>query len=567
MAMTKSASSAPECDNGAVNYVLAYYQAMMNGIVTVGRWIRKLYERVIKDLEDGAYQFDQRKANNAIAFIERYMHHNKGKLAPGRLVLSLWQKAAISLIFGLVDADGHRHYRQVLMVVGRKCGKTLLAAAIMLYMTYCECEFGSEVYCVAPKLDQTDLVYSAFKFAVEQEPALDKRTRPRKNDLYVKESNTTIKKIAFNEKKSDGYNPQLTVCDEGSSWPGDRGLKQYEVMVSGTGAREQPLTLMITSSGYEDEGIYDELVKRGTSFLNGDSRETRLLPILYMIDDTAKWDDINELQKSLPGLGVSVSVQFMLDEINSAYQSLPKKIEFLTKYCCIKQNSAQAWLPAEVVEAATGAPVTLDDLRGSYCVGGIDLSQSTDLTSVCIVVEKEGKLYVVSHFFLPAARAKDAIARDNLPYQIYEQRGLLTFSGENYIDYHDVYNWFTALIEQYEIYPLAVGYDPYGASYLVQDMSAYGFKMSDVRQGENLNGVINETDGRFRDHNIHIGDNDLLKVHLLDSALKINSENNRRRLCKLKNSCHIDGMAALLDAMCMRAAFHDEIGEQLKNAG
>ena len=565
--MTKSASSAPACETAAVNYILAYYQAITNGSITVGRWIRALYERVIRDLEEGAYLFDQRKANNAIAFIERYMHHNKGKLAPGRLVLSTWQKAALSLIFGLVDRDGNRHFRQVLMVVGRKCGKTLLAAAIMLYMTYCECEFGSEVYCVAPKLDQTDLVYSAFKFAVEQEPALDKRTRPRKNDLFVKESNTTIKKIAFNERKSDGYNPQLTVCDEGSSWPGERGLKQYEVMVSGTGAREQPLTLMITSSGYEDEGIYDELVKRGTSFLNGDSRETRLLPILYMIDDAGKWDDINELQKSLPGLGVSIPVQFMLDEINSAYQSLPKKIEFLTKYCCIKQNSAQAWLPAEVVEAASGDPITLDELRGSYCVGGIDLSQSTDLTSCCIVVEKNGKLYVISHFFLPAARIKDASARDNLPYQIYVQRGLLTLSGENYIDYHDVYNWFTALIEQYEIYPLAVGYDPYGASYLVQDMKAYGFKMSDVKQGENLTGVINETDGRFHDGNFLIGDNDLLKVHLLDSALKINAENSRRRLCKLKRTCHIDGMAALLDAMCMRSCFHDEIGEQLKNTG
>ena len=329
--MTKSANTAAAAETYIPidNFILAYYQGIVNGGIVVGLWVRKLYERIIADLENGVYAFDQRKANNAIRFIERYMHHNKGKLAPGRLVLSLWQKAAISLIFGLVDADGNRHFRQVVMVVGRKCGKTLLAAAIMLYMVYCECEFGSEVYCVAPKLDQSDLVYSAFKFAVEQEPTLNKRTRPRKNDLYVRESNTSIRKIAFNEKKADGYNPQLTVCDEGSSWPGDRGLKQYEVMVSGTGAREQPLTLMITSSGYEDEGIYDELIKRGTAYLNGDSRETRLLPILYMIDDVSKWDDINELQKSLPGLGVSVSVQFMLDEINSAYQSLPKKIEFL----------------------------------------------------------------------------------------------------------------------------------------------------------------------------------------------------------------------------------------------
>ena len=548
------------------NYILAYYQAIVNGSTVVGVWIRKLYTRIVEGLEDGTYTFDQKKANKAIQFIERFMHHNKGKLAPGRLVLSLWQKALVSLIFGIVDADGLRTFREVFCVVGRKCGKSLLAAGIMLYMVYGEQEFGAEVYCVAPKLDQSDLVYSAFQFAVNQEPALQRRTKPRKNDLYVKESNSSIRKIAFNEKKADGYNPQLTVCDEGSSWPGDRGLKQYEVMVSGTGAREQPLTLMITSSGYEDEGIFDELMKRGTAFLNGDSREKRFLPILYMIDDMAKWDDINELRKSLPGLGVSVSVQFMLDQIATAYESLSKRVEFMTKYCCVKQNSTQAWLPTQVVMAATGEPVTLESLRGSYCVGGIDLSQSTDLTSCCVVVEKEGQLYVASHFFLPAARVKDATARDNLPYQIYVQRGLLTLSGENYIDYHDCYNWFTALIEQYEIYPLAVGYDPYGASYLVQDMKAYGFKMSDVKQGENLTGIINEAEGRFHDGSIHIGDNDLLKVHCLDSALKINAENNRRRLVKLGRLVHIDGMAALLDALCMRACFHDEIGEQLKNA-
>ena len=549
------------------NFILAYYQGIKNGSIVVGHWIERLYEKIVSGLDEGLYKFDQRKANNAIRFIERFCHHNKGKLAPGRLELSLWQKASISLIFGIVDADGNRHFRECLMVVGRKCGKSLLAGAIMAYMVYADGEFGGEVYCVAPKLDQSDIVYSAFKFNVDQEPSLSKRTRARKMDLFVQETNTSIKKIAFNEKKADGYNPSLTVCDEGSSWPGARGLKQYEVMVSGTGAREQPLTLMITSSGYEDEGIYDELVKRGTSFLNGDSREERLLPILYMIDDMAKWDDINELRKSLPGLGVSVSTQFMLDQIDVAYGSLSKKVEFLTKYCCIKQNSSQAWLPTEVVTRACGEELRLDDFRGCYCVGGIDLSQSTDLTSCCVVIEKDGQLYVISQFFLPTARIRDATARDGLPYELYISRGLLTPSGENYIDYHDCFAWFTKLIEQYEILPLAVGYDPYGANYLVQDMQQYGFKMSDVKQGENLTGIINETDGRFHDGVIHIGDNDLLKVHLLDSALKVNAETNRKRLVKLGRLVHIDGMAALLDAMCMRACFHDEIGEQLRNAG
>ena len=123
------------------------------------------------------------------------------------------------------------------------------------------------------------------------------------------------------------------------------------------------------------------------------------------------------------------------------------------------------------------------------------------------------------------------------------------------------------LVEQYEILPLQVGYDRYSAQYLISEMTQYGFHCDDVFQGENLYGVIQETQGLLEDRKLHIGDNDLLKVHLLDSALKVNAENNRRRLCKLKRTCHIDGMAALLDAMCMRACFHDEIGEQLKNTG
>ena len=432
-------------------------------------------------------------------------------------------------------------------------------------MAFADGEFGAELFCIAPKLEQADLVFSAFKFAVSQEPALDKRMAPRKYDLFIKESNTTVKKVAFNEKKADGFNPHCVIGDEFSSWPGDRGLKQYNVMTSGMGAREQPMILMISSGGYENEGIYDDLVKRGTSFLLGNSRETRLLPIFYMIDDLKRWDDINELRKSCPGLGVSVSTQWMLDEIAKAYESPAAKAEFLTKICCVKQSSSQAWLKAEWIEASCGEQLTLEDMRGCYCIGGIDLSMTTDLTSCCIVVEKDGKLHVFSKFWLPANRIREAEARDGLPYTLYAQRGLISPSGENVVDTMDCFAWFRSLIEEHEIYPLAVGYDHYMALPLVQAMKGYGFKMSDVRQGDNLTPVINEVEGLFADGRFDIGDNALLKVHLLDSALKINADNNRRQLVKLNSKCHIDGMAALLDAMCVRQCFNDEIGEQLKN--
>ena len=286
-----------------------------------------------------------------------------------------------------------------------------------------------------------------------------------------------------------------------------------------------------------------------------------------MIDDIAKWNDINELRKSNPNLGISIPVDYLLEEISIAEGSLSKKSEFICKYACRKQNSSLAWLPSETVEAISGDGLTLEDFRGCYCVGGIDLSQTTDLTAACVVIEREGELYVFTQFWLPSERIEDATARDGVPYGIYIQRGLLETSGDNFVDYHSCFDWFRNLVEKYGILPLEVGYDRYSAQYLVQDMTNYGFHMDDVYQGDNLWPVIQETEGLMKDGRIHIGDNDLLKMHLLDSAVKMNTERGRGRLVKINQHRHIDGTAALLDAMTVRQKWYDQYGEQLRNEG
>ena len=325
------------------------------------------------------------------------------------------------------------------------------------------------------------------------------------------------------------------------------------------------MLLAMSTSGYVNDGIFDELMKRSTRFLMGASKEKRLLPVLYMIDDIEKWNDINELAKSNPNLGVSVTVDYLLEEIAVAEGSLSKKAEFITKYCNLKQNSSTAWLPSNVVERATGKHIDLEELRDSYAVIGIDLSQTTDLSCAVVVVEKHGELFVNAQFFLPSAKIDEAIARDGVPYNIYIQRGLLTPSGDNYIDYHDVYNWCTSLVEQFQILPLRVGYDRYSAQYLVKDLDSYGFVTDDIYQGENLYPVLMECQGLLEDGKIHIGDNDLLKMHLLNSAIKMSVERGRGKLVKVSPGVHIDGAAALIDALCVRQKWYSEIGEQLKN--
>lgn len=548
-----------------INYIYEYYQKICDGSIVVGKWVRLVYDIIIDDIKSKKYTYDAKKAKKAILYIENYCRHHEGELAPQHLKLELWQKALVSCIFGLVDDDGNRHYREIMVIIARKNGKSLLASAISSYMLYLD-DYGARVYFVAPKLQQANLCFDALYQMIKKEPELSRMTKKRRTDIYVDSTNSSAMPLAFNAKKSDGLNVSFGCCDEISSWAGDAGLKQYEVLKSSVGARRQPLLFSISTSGYVNDSIYDELMKRATRFLLGDSKESRLLPFLYMIDDIEKWNDINELQKSNPNLGVSVSVQYLLEEIAIAEGSLSKKSEFITKYCNLKQNSSLAWLPAKVVDASMCDALSLDDFRGCYCVGGIDLSQTTDLTCANVTIEKDGILYVFAKFWLPEAKLEEAIARDGIPYDVYIQRGILATSGENFVDYHDCFDWFRMLVEEYEILPLQIGYDRYSAQYLVQDMKTYGFHMDDVYQGDNLWGVIQETEGLLKDGKIKIGDNDLLKIHLLDTAIKMSLERGRGRIIKVNNNSHIDGVASLLDSMTVRQKWHNQIGEQLKNA-
>lgn len=548
-----------------MNEILAYYQAIQDGTVLVGRWVKLFYQYIVNGLEKGSFFFSPKKAKVAIKFIEAFCRHHEGELAPQLIKLELWQRALISVLFGIMDKDGNRQFREAFIVMGRKNGKTLLAAAISCYCAFLDGEYGGRIYFAAPKLKQAGLCYEAFYQMLDKDPSLSKLAKKRRSDIYIPETNTTAEPLAFNAKKSDGLNISLCVADEVASWQGDAGLKMYEVLKSSFGARRQPLLLSISTAGYQNDSTYDELMKRATAVLMGSSKETRFAPILYTIDDVALWNDLNELKKANPNLGVSVSYDYMLEEIAVAEGSLSKRAEFLTKYCNIKQSSSTAWLEFQTVEKCLSERIDPSTLAHHYCVGGVDLSQAIDLTSACVVIEDKGRLYVIQHYWMPHERLEKAIEEDGVPYRQLIQKGFLSLSGENYVDYNDVFEWFRNLVEQYEILPLQVGYDKWCATYFVDQMTKYGFHMDDVRQGSNLTPVIREVDGLLKDGVVCIGDNTLTQAHFLNSALK--QEEDRVRLVKISKRARIDGMAAFLDAMTVRQKHYANIGAQLKNEG
>lgn len=548
------------------NWIFKYHEAIQKKEVIVGVWVRLCFEILTTGLLNGEWEFNEKKANKAIKFIENFCHHSEGR--SDLLHLELWQKAIVSAIFGIMDkTTGYRQFREVFIIVARKNGKTLFAAAIAAYMTYVDGEYGAKVYFLAPKLDQADLVYDAFYQIVQSDDELDSITKKRRSDIYIKAFNTSVKKIAFNSKKSDGFNPQLVVNDEMEAWPGDQGLKQYEVMTSALGARKQPLIISIATAGYVNDGIFDELFKRATAFLKGNSREKRLLPFIYMIDDIEKWDSIEELKKSNPNLGVSVSAEYYLEQIEIARNSISKKVEFMTKFCNIKQNSAVAWLDYwDVMKCVhEEKPLSLEDFKGCYCVGGIDLSRTTDLTAASIVINRDGINHIFTRFYMPQKRYEVAINEDNTPYNIYRDRGFLFISGENQVDYKDVYNWFIELVKVYKIKPLKIGYDRYSANYLVEDLKTAGFHTDDVYQGTNLTPILHEFEGNLKDGLFDFGDNSMLAAHFLNVAVDINLNDSRMKPVKIEKRMRIDGAMSVFDALTMVSKYHNEVGKKLLN--
>ena len=568
------------------NWVWTYYQGIKDGTYCVGRWIRLLYEYLVRGLEEKAFYYDPKIANGAIEWIEQHCFHTEGPLAPQPIRLEVWQKAFLSAMYGIRNKDGDPQFREVMLLVARKNGKSVMSASVASHV-WRNSKYGARVFCVAPKIEQSDIIYSGIWNMVQLDPewqelkalSQEKDTQHRKiyddsmlarhrqSDLAITGANSTVKKISYMSRDLNGLNPSATIADEIASWSGEKGTRAYEVLRSAMGARPDSFIIACTTAGYINDSIYDELMKRSTRFLLGESKETRLLPVLYMIDDVDKWNDINELRKSNPNLGVSVSVDYLLEEISIAEQSLSKKAEFLCKYCNIKQNSSQAWLDSLTVEKAVSEPLRLDDFSGQglYACMGIDLSRTTDLTCATLVIERDGILNVFARFYMPRERVEEASARDNLPYRAYIQRGFLFESGENFVDYRDIVEWIRELITERRIYPLMVGYDRYSASYLISELRENGVQCDDVYQGTNLTPIIRMVEGLMKDGKIRIGDNDLLKIHFLNSALKIDAENDRVRLVKMSSTARIDGMAATLDAFTVRDKWWPEIGAQLLN--
>ncbi|PGC59222.1 terminase [Bacillus toyonensis] len=538
------------------NPIIEYYNQIESGEVIVSSKVRRIYKKLVDDVYDtsSVFEYDANKANHVIEFIENFCKHSKGKWGGKPIELEVWQKAFLAASFGFVHKiDGTRKYREVLLIVARKNGKSTIASGIGLYLQVADGEPGAEIYAVATKLDQAKLVWLDAKRMVKKSPVLLKRIKPLVRELNADFNDSTFKPLGSDSETLDGLNVHGAMMDEIHAWK-DKNL--YDVIVDGTSSREQPMIFMITTAGTIRESVYDMKYEEAEMLLNGlddpdGYKDDRFLPIIYELDKRNEWTDNTKWAKANPGLGTIKKTDQLETKVNKAKANSLLVKNLLTKDFNIRETSTEAWLTFEQLN--NKAIFDIAKLKPSYGIGGCDLSSTTDLTAakVIFMLPNDPHVYVLQMYWLPENLLEQRSKEDKIPYNLWEEQGLLRTTPGNSVHYKFVTEWFLEIRDEYGIYIPWIGYDKWSAKYWVEEMEGYFGKeaMIPVAQGkQTLSSPMKLLGADLESKLVNYNNNSIDKWCLSNTAIDVdknlniqpNKTNNQRR--------RIDGTAALLNA-------------------
>ncbi len=531
-----------------MNCIVQYNDCLQRGEIPACRRIKAVYARLAAETQDdgGRYVFDEQRANRPIEFIERFCRHSKGEWAGKPVKLELFQKAFIQALYGFTDRKtGLRRYREAFFLVGRKNGKSTLLAGLALYMLIADGEGGAEVYSTATKYAQARLLFDEAHNMVKQSPDLSRHMKKRKADLYYVPSMSKLQPLARNSDTLDGLNASFVIMDE---LHGVKDRNLYEVMRQSQSARRQPLLVMITTAGTVRECIFDEMYEHACTVADGAIADDTFLPILYELDSRNEWTDPAAWIKANPSLGAIKKTDDLRIKVERAKQNPVDLPGVLCKEFNIRETVKTAWLSFEAINNT--ATFDLSDFRGAYCVGGVDLSITTDLTCASLLFMKRGQdtKYIAQMYWLPADRLQERVKQDKIPYDKWLARGLLRLCAGNTINYSDVTAWFMETVKEYELFPAWVYYDSYSARYFVEEMQMQGFNMVRCIQGaKTLSLPMQMLGADLQAHRVNYNNNPVLKWCLTNTGIQTDRNGN---IVPVKNQSprqRIDGTAALLD--------------------
>lgn len=538
-----------------MNYIKEYLTQINLGKIVVGQKVKKIYERLLSESNDNSlsFYFDEKKGERPIEFIETFCKQSEGEIGKP-IKLELFQKAYLQALFGFVYRDtGYRRFNETIFLVGRKNGKTTMLSAIALYMMIADGEGSAECYSVATKKDQASKAFKSACSIRAQSPDIRAIVNKRRTDMYMPTTFSSFEALSSDSDTLDGLNSHLVIIDELHAIK-DRNL--YEVMKQSTSSRRQPLVVMITTAGTVRECIFDDIYNYANNILNGTIKNDSFLPVLYELDKTEEWKNIECWQKANPGLGTIKQYKYLVEQVERAKDDLSSKKGILCKDFNIRSNTEEKWLDFDTVNNET--KFDIDELRGSYAIGGADLSSTTDLTCATLLVIKNDIKYVIQQYFIPRNKLEEKIQDDKVPYDVWEKRGLLTICDGAKVNYSDVTNWFLKMHNEFDISAYWVGYDPWGSQYWIDEMKEVGFEMEQVVQGaRTMSNPMKQLEADLKEKKVIYDNNPILKWCLLNTSIEIDKNDNIRPV-KKKSRQRIDGAVSLIDAYCILFAKYND---------
>lgn len=538
-----------------MNYILAYYNLIKSKKIVVSKKVKLQYDKLVYDIENpGKYHFDLEKATRPIEFIEKFCKHSKGQWAGKPVVLELWQKAFVQAIFGFVDEKGFRRYREALLIVARKNGKSTLLSCIALYMLIADHEGGAQVCCVASKKDQAKLVFNEAKNMVQQSQFLRKHIKPRKSDLYFAKTFSTFEPLSSDSNTLDGLNMHCGIIDELHALK-DRNI--YDVSKQSMSSRQQPLLCEISTAGFVRENIFDDRYEYGTNVIEGTINDERMLAIIYELDDKKEWTDKSKWQKANPGLGTIKDINTLNDYVEEAKNNPKFLPTVLTKDFNIRETAVNSWL--SFTDINNTKTYNCEEHRNIYAIGGVDLSSVWDLTCATVIYRYKKEWYCRQMYFIPEEVAEEKERQDKVPYKVWREQGYVRFCQGNKISDTDVTDWFIELREKYNILVYWTGFDPWTARLWVEQMKQNGFVMEEVRQGaKTMSNPMKQLACEIRAKNINYNNNPILKWCLTNTQTEIDKNDNIRPVKGRNAKQRIDGAVSLIDAYCVLMNHYDD---------
>lgn len=538
------------------NPIIEYYEGIEAGTYIVCRKIRLWYKYLVdKIYNPGEYFYSAKRANHVIEFAENYCKLSKGTGAGSTVKLELWEKAHLASIFGFVDINGVRQCTEALLIVGKKNGKSLLASIIGLYMLVGDGEPGPEVYAVATKKDQAKIIWSEAKRMVRKSPTLLRRIKPLVGELSSEVFNDGIfKPLASDSDTLDGLNVHCGLMDEIHQWKNGKAL--FDIIADGVTARNQPLIYETSTAGTIREDIYDEKYEYAERVINGlfddnGYKDIHFFPFIYELDNRKEWVEEKCWYKANPGLGTIKKLQTLRDKVNKALDN-PKLVKNLVcKEFNIRETSSEAWLTFE--ELNNTATFNLEKLKPRYGIGGCDLSATTDLTNATVIfqVPDDPTVYVLQMYWLPESLLEQRVKEDKIPYDLWEQQGLLRLCPGNKVHYKYVKEWYEEVQNTLDIYIYKIGYDAWSATYFVEDMkNTFGqVVMEPVIQGKKtLSSPMKSLGADLAAKKINYNNNPILKWCIANTSVDVDKNDNIQPCKGHLGTRRIDGLAGLLDA-------------------